>query len=131
MTRKTFRTGCANHFCDIVVKTTEVLIQHIVFMFIFMLTLAYYCDEKAPMLTKIFPYNSNNLQPVKQIPKIFQVVQKLSRYFHTDQKIQTVRRLSKLSGHSLDISVEFQRPNFPDLQNFLFPRSIANSPTSV
>ena len=131
MTRKTFRTGCANHFYNIFVKTLEVPIQHIVFMFIFMLTLAYYCDEKAPMLTKIFPYNSNNLQPVKQIPKIFQVVQKLSRYFHTDQKIQTVRRLSKLSGHSLDISVEFQRPNFPDLQNFLFPRSIANSPTSV
>ena len=100
-------------------------------MFIFMLTLAYYCDEKVSMLTKIFPYNSNNLQPVKQIPKIFQVVQKLSRYFHTDQKIQTVRRLSKLSGHSLDISVEFQRPNFPDVQNFLFLGSIANSPTSV
>ena len=115
-------------------KPLEVPIQQIVFMFIFMLTLAYYCDEKAPMLTKIFPYNSNNLQPVKQIPKIFQVVQKLSklsRDFHTDQKMETVRRLSKLSGDSPDISVEFQRPNFPDLQNFLFPRSIANSPTSV
>ena len=108
-------------------KPLEVPIQQIVFMFIFMLTLAYYCDEKAPMLTKIFPYNSNNLQPVKPIPKIFKVVQKLSKYFHTDQ---TVRRLSILSGgHSPDISVEFQCPNFPDAQNFLFPGSIANPPT--
>ena len=31
--------GCTNHFFDIVVKTLEVSIQHIVFMCIFMLTL--------------------------------------------------------------------------------------------
>ena len=87
-------------------------------MFIFMLILVY-CDAKAAMLTKNFPYNPNNFQPVKQSPKIFQVVQKLSklsRDFHTDQKIQTVRRLSKLSGDSPDILVEFQRQNFPDMQ---------------
>ena len=49
------------------------------------------------MLIKNFPYYPNNFQSVKQIPKIFQVIQKfskLSRDFHTDQKIQTVRRLS-------------------------------------
>ena len=38
------------------------MIQHIVFMFIFILTLAYYCDEKASMLTKNFLYNPNNYQ---------------------------------------------------------------------
>ena len=71
------------------------------------------------MLIKNFPYYPNNFQSVKQIPRIFQVIQKisnLSRDFHTDQKIQTVRRLSKLPGDSPDILVEFQSQNFPDVQ---------------